>query len=568
MPSPAALRKLKISPEVAWFLLARGIPFPDCPPMVKTPEPRKVRGAVFDFERVDKVLAAFNVLRHTQGEMAGQPLTPDPWQIAYIIAPVFGWVKLNSRGNYARIIRKLYVDVPRKNGKTTIAGGIALYLTAADDEAGAQVLAAATTKDQARFAFDPIKSLAERAPGLKGRVKALSGVITHPRSGSRFSVVASSADAQHGANIHGAIIDELHLHKKPDLVEAIETGTGARHQPLVMAITTADDGKPNSIYSRKRHYIEQLAKGLFDDPTTYGVVWGVPRNANPFLEATWKAANPGYGVSPTSEFIAMKATEARNSPVELATFKRLHLGIRTKQTTEFIRLDAWRKNAGHRFTEFELEGRICYGGLDLASVSDITALCWLFPKDGPGYDVLFRFWTPEENVENLDKRTAGSASQWVTDGWLQTTPGDVTDYDYIRASVVADRDRFEIASLGIDRWNATQLTTDLLAADVPMMKVPQGFVTMSPAMKEMQRLVLRGRRSPLLEHGGNPVMEWMIDNLTVAIDAAGNVKPDKANAADKIDGVSALATALSEALGSGQVYSEDYGGDGGLLVAT
>ena len=568
MPTAAVLRKLKISPEVAWYLICRGIPMPDCPPMVKTPEPRKARGAVFDFERVDKVLAAFKVLRHTQGEMAGQPLTPDPWQVAYIIAPVFGWVRLNKRGNWCRIIRKLYVDVPRKNGKTTIAGGIALYLTAADGEAGAQVVAAATTRDQAKFAFEPVKQLAERAPGLKGKLRPLAGSIIHPRTGSKFSVVASSADAQHGANIHGAIVDELHLHKKPDLVEAIETGTGARHQPLVMTITTADDGKPNSIYNRKRHYIEQLAKGLFTDETTYGVVWGVPRNADPFAEATWRAANPGYGMSPTEEFIQMQANEARNSPVNLATFKRLHLGIRTKQTTEYIRLEDWRKNKGHLLTESELEGRLCFGGLDLASVSDVTALAYIFPQEGGGYDCLFRFWTPEENVEELDKRVAGNASLWVAQGWLTTTPGDVTDYDFIRNQIVQDRDRFEIASIGIDRWNATQITNDLLAADVAMVKVPQGFVTMSPAMKEMQRLVLKGRRGrPLLQHGGNPVMEWMVDNLTVAMDAAGNVKPDKENAADKIDGVSALATALSEALGSNQVYT-DFQDDGGMLVAS
>lgn len=569
MPSAATLRKLKISPEVAWYLVCRGIPFPDCPPMIKTPEPRKVRGAVFSFERVDQVMAGFKVLRHTQGEMAGKPLIPDPWQVAYILAPVFGWVKLNSRGNWARIIRKLYVDVPRKNGKTTLAGGIGIYLTAGDGEAGAQVVAAATTRDQAHFAFDPVKFLAERAPGLRGKVKALSSSITHPRTGSVFHVVSSSADAQHGANIHGAIIDELHLHKKPDLVEAIETGTGARHQPLVMAITTADDGTPNSIYNRKRHYIEQLAKGLFVDPATYGVVWGVPRNANPFDPATHKAANPGYGISPTAEFLDMQAAEAKNSPANLASFKRLHLGIRTKQTTEYIGLENWQRNRGQLWTPAALEGRVCFGGLDLAAVSDITALAWIFPKEGPGYDLLFHFWTPEENVEILDKRVAGAASEWVEAGWLTVTPGDVTDYDYIRQQVVEDRDRYSVMSVGIDRWNATQLTTDLLAADVPMVKVPQGFRTMSPAMKEMQRLVLRGKRgNPMMEHGGNPVMEWMIDNLAVAIDASGNVKPDKANAADKIDGVSALATALSEALNSNQVYSDYSGGDGSLLVAT
>ena len=568
MPAPGRLRFLKISPEVAWYMVARGYPSPEHPPLVKTPEPRNVKGAVFDPERVDKVIAAFRNLRHTQGELAGKPLTPDPWQVAWIIAPIFGWVRKNDRGVYTRIIRNVYIDVPRKNGKSTMCGGFAIYLTAADGEAGAQVLAAATTMKQAAFVFNPIKSLAQKSPALRGRVRAVHNKIIHSRSDSAFEVVSNVADALHGANVHGAIIDELHLHKRGDLVEAIETGTGSRSQPLVIKITTADEGKPATVYAQNRHYVEQLAKGLFKDETRYGVVFGVPRNADPFDPKTWAQANPGYPISPTHEFLLAESNRAKNSPVSLNAFKRLHLGIRTRQTTEFIRLTDWDRNAGKRITPEDMAGRSCWGGLDLGSVSDLTALAWVFPRDeGSGYDVLWRFWTPEENIEELDKRTAGSASQWVADGWLRTTPGDVTDYDFIEQTILEDAQLFDVQTIGLDRWNGTQLANNLLDQDIPIVKVGQGMITMSPALKEIQRLVLLGKRGdPKLQHGGNPVMRWMIDNLSVAQDAAGNVKPDKATSAEKIDGVSALCDAISEALNT-DLQTSAYSDDHDLIIA-
>ncbi|MEV5189258.1 terminase large subunit [Streptomyces werraensis] len=542
------LAELGISPEVGWYMKSRGIPLPDCPPKVQTPSPREAPGAVFDPDRVDRVLKSFHLLRHTQGKWAGRPLDPDPWQVAYIIAPVFGYVRWDDEAEgYVRIVRKLYVDVPRRNGKTTLSGGIAVYLMAADSEPGAQVYAAATSEKQARYTFDPIKTIAERAPALKGNVRAFTKKITHPASGSYFTVVSSVAEALHGANVHGGIIDELHVHKSPDLVETIETGTGSRRQPLVVIITTADEGKQESIYDRRRQYVEQLARGALHDPDTYGVVWGAEETDDPFAEATWRKANPGYGVSPSAAYLRGAAAEAQQSPADLAKFLRLHLGIRTKQSTRFLRLEDWDNNAG-MVDEEALRGRDTWGGLDLASTSDLCALCWLFPNDEDGtLDALWRFWTPEDNLKALDKRTAGAASRWVREGWLTATPGNVADYDWIREQIRRDRDNFKVRSIGYDPWNASQLTNDLVSERAPMVKVRQGFATMSPVLKEIQRLVLQGTpEAPALRHGGHPVVRWCVDNLAVAMDPAGNVKPDKANSGDKIDGVSALATAMAE----------------------
>ncbi|MFJ8049298.1 terminase large subunit [Streptomyces luteogriseus] len=561
----AELERLKLSPEVAWYLTSRGIPLPDCPPLIKTPEPRNVAGARFDPERVDKVIKSFSLLRHTQGQWAGQPLKPDPWQVAWIIAPVFGWVRWDDDADmHVRIITDLYVDVPRKNGKSTLSGGLAIYLTCADGEPGAQVIAAATTKQQAGYVFTPIKQLAERAPALKGHVKPYKGKIVHPKTNSYFEVISSVADAQHGANLHGAVIDELHVHKDPEMVEVIETGTGSRRQPLIVIITTADSGKPETIYNRKRTRIEQLARGVLEDPSVYGVVWAVPKDADPFVEATWRAANPGFGISPTRSYLERKSREAQQSPADLAKFQRLHLGIRTKQVTKFLTLESWRANQA-LVDEVKLRGRQAHGGLDLASVSDLNALAWLFPDDTDGsLDLLMRFWTPEDNLPALDKRTAGAASRWAAEGWLKTTSGNVTDYDAIGMVIRRDLDQFDVQSLGFDRWSSTSLTNDLEGERAPMVGVGQGFKTMSPALKAVKRVLLLGERQvslgrrPMLRHDGNPVMTWMVDNLAIQMDAAGNVKPDKANSAEKIDGVSALCDAMSEVLARPPVRRSAY----------
>ncbi|MET9158278.1 terminase TerL endonuclease subunit [Streptomyces parvulus] len=568
LPAAEELERLKLSPEVAWYLVDRGIPLPDCPPLHKTPEPRDQPGAQFDPARVDKVIAAFSKLRHTKGQWAGQPLKPDPWQVAYVIAPVFGWVHWDDDADdYVRIINELYVDVPRKNGKSTLCGGIAIYMTCADGEPGAEVLAAATTKDQARFVFDPIRQLCDKAPALKGHVKPLRDKIVHPKSGSYFQVISNVADAQHGANLHCYVCDELHIHKTPDMLETLETGTGSRRQPLGVVITTADTGKRETPYDNKRRRIEQLARGVLHDPTTYGVIFAAPADADPHAESTWRAANPGFGISPTRAFLVKQSRKAEASPVELASYKRLHLGIRTRQEIKFLRLDDWDRNAG-MVDETKLHGRDTWGGLDLAATSDLLALCWLFPDDSDGtLDAIWRFWTPEDNLPALDKRTAKAASKWVREGWLTATPGNVADYNWIKHTIREDRDLFRVRSLGYDPWNASQLTNDLVSERAPMVKVRQGFQTMSPVLKETQRLIRQGTpQRPVLRHGGNPIVRWCVDNLSIAQDPAGNVKPDKANSGDKIDGVSALLTAMSEVLARPPRRKSRYSDEDEIMV--
>jgi phage terminase large subunit-like protein len=586
LPPADELAELKLSPEVAWYLLSRGHKLPQRwqVPLHKTPEPGEVdRDAVFDPARVDRVLAGFRHLRHTKGQWAGRVLEPAVWQLAYILAPTFGWVTRDDELDldvpaddpmrYVRAVRELYVELSRKNGKSTIVGGVGIYLTCGDGEQGAEVVAAASSRDQARFVFDPVRTLAASSPGLRPYVRPYTTKIIHKATGSEFKVIANAADAQHGANLHGYIVDELHVHKSPDLVETLETGTGSRRQPLGVMITTADDGKPDTIYARKRTRIVQLAQRLFTDASTYGVIWAAADSEeelaeiglDPFSEEAHRRANPGYGISPSRSYLKRKALAAQQSPAELSAYLRLHLGVRTRQNTMYLPIPAWNRNASIVQRE-RLLGRTAYGGLDLASTSDFTAFALLVPDDERGgYDVLWRFWLPEGAYRSLIKRTSKLAEVWRREGRFTVTDGDVVDDEQVVADILRDHGDFKIAEIGYDPWNASAITNALTKERVPMVEVRQGYGSLSSPLKELKKLIMSGTAErPMFRHGGHPVARWMVGNLAVAMDPAGNVKPDRARSADKIDGVAAATIALARAMTRKPVRRSAYA-DGGRL---
>jgi phage terminase large subunit-like protein len=546
---PTRLRQASdVSLEILWYLESRGYEPPTCTPLIRTPEPRTVKGAQFDPARVDRVIKALGALRHTKGKWAGRPIVPTSTQVAHIIAPVFGWVSPNSLGETVRIIRDAYVEMPRKGAKTTLVSGLATVLAFADDEMGAEVLMGAASRDQAGQAFKPIAALAKNSKTLlDAGIKPTKTEIVQETTGSFIKAVSSRGDLAHGANVHGGLVDELHVHKNPDLLEAIESGTGARSQPLVFIITTADDGQTTSVYAQRRELIEKLAKRTIKAPAMYGVVFAAEESDDPGAPETWAKANPLYPVTPSPEFMKAAWEKAQSSPAQLASFLRLHLGIRAKQDKRFFDLTRWDRNAS-TVDLSKLAGRAAFGGLDLGAVSDLTALVWILPDDG-AYDVLCRFWMPEDALPELDLRTARTASGWVKDGHITLTPGDVTDYDFIKAQVLRDLETYDVTAIGYDRWNSSQLVIDLEAEDAPMVKVGQGYASMSAPLKELDRMVRTGTAAkPILRHGGNPVLRWMADNLRVTTDASGNIKPDKARSMDKIDGISALTTALAVAM--------------------
>lgn len=536
-----------LSDEVLWYLESRGYEVPDKTPLWRTPEPVNVEGAVFDPERVDKVIRAVEALRHTKGRWAGKPLKLEPIQIAYFVAPIFGWIHQDSQGDWVRIIREVWIEMPRKGAKTTLSGAFCMYLAFADGEGGAEVILGAASKDQARIAYQPLKALVDASPAMKrAGIKATKTQIEKAVTSSTLKPVSSRGDLAHGANVHGGLIDELHVHKSPDLLEAIETGVGSRSQPLTIIITTADDGSTTSVYAQRRERIEKICRGSLEGSSTYGVIFAMPRKGDPFDEKNWYNANPLYPVTPTPEYMRAQAEKAKSSPAELASFLRLGLGVRSDKAQKFFDMERWDMNAGEPVPFKSFRQREAYGGLDLGSVSDLTALVWMMPRADGGFDVVPRFWLPEDALKDLDGRTHRTATSWVKRGLITLTPGDTTDYNYIKDQILDDMDVLDVVQIGYDRWNASQLVNDLIEADVPMVRVPQNLAAMSPAMKELDRLIRIGSRgTPMIRHQGNQVLKWNADNLRARSDANGNIAPDKKNSLDKIDGISATLNALS-----------------------
>lgn len=543
----------ELSPEVEAYLESRGYVLPEghAKPLWRTPEPRDMPGAAFDFARVDKVVETVGALRHTKGRWAGTPIILEPLQIAYFIAPIFGWVRQNQYGEWVRVIRNAYIEMPRKGAKTTLSSALGMYLAFGDGEAGAEVIFGAGSRDQAGQAFKPLASLVKSSPLLqRAGIKATKKDIFQDITSSVISCASSRGDLAHGANVHGGVVDELHVHKDDSVLEAIESGTGARSQPLIIIITTADDGQTTSVYAQRRRMIEQVSQQVLEAPSTYGVIFALEELEDEddisyyFTEEAWKKANPLYPVTPSPEFMEQAAEKAKANPVALASYLRLHLGIRAKQASRFFDLGRWDACSDGPINEEELVGEVAYGGLDLANVSDVTALSWLFPERKPdgtlAYRVVWRLWVPEAAMQPLDAATNRNASAWVRAGWLTVTPGDVTDYSYIKKKILEDADKFNVQTIGYDRWNSSQVVIDLLEEGLPMEKVSQGIMTMNAPLKEMDRQVKLGT----FDHGGNPVLRWMADNLRVYADAQNNIKPDKAKSMDKIDGISAACNGL------------------------
>lgn len=514
------------------------------------------KGVTFDADAVERVLRFFLLLRQTIGRWAGQRFVLLDWQVRWIIAPVFG---IKHRATGLRVFRTVWVEIPRKNGKSTLCAGVALYLLMADREPGAQVFAAAGDRTQAGLVFGPARQMALGSPEIAkrlGKAGIRRALIEHPVTGSIFRALSSDGARQHGLNVHGAIVDEVHVHKTPDLIDALETGTGSREQPLVLFITTADDGADGSVYATKREYLEGIVGGHITDPTFYGLVFGADPTVagfDPFSDETLHAANPGADVTVLMDYLRAKATEARQSPAQLNRYLRLHLNIRTKQTTRWIPLDNF--DATRQLVDdAEWKGQLARCGLDLSSTTDFTAYIARGTTTDNGIPVRMLCWVPEERVDDLERRTGMPLRLWHDQGWLRFTEGNVVDYARVRADIIADRDAlgYEIGSMGYDPWNASETVIMLEDEGIQMVPVRQGYANLSAPTKALERLIMGSTpKAPLVRTGSNPVLRWMVDCAEVRQDDNGNlkpVKPDRNKSAKRIDGVVGWIMAEREAM--------------------
>jgi phage terminase large subunit-like protein len=527
-------------------------------PLIVACQADRVEGAWFDVERVRKKLAALAQFRHTKGRWAGRRLRLgeglDPWQIVWIIAPVFGWVRYDEEIDaIVRVIRAVWIEVPRKAGKSTISSGIGNTLLLADGEIGAEVYAAAGDKLQARRVFDDAKKMCLTSPHARKRVRALADVVVDNKAGGVFRVLSKVAEAAHGLNVSGAVIDEVHVHKRRDLIDAIETGTGARDQPLVIFITTADEATEGSIYDEKHNYTRKVADGIVEDPSHYGVIWAAEPTDDPFDEATWRKANPGLGVSPTLSYLRKEANKARTTPSYFPTFCRLHLNRRMRDQARLIDLRQWDACAGI-VDLARLKGRPAWGGLDLSAVRDLTAW-WLgveSPSPGVELEMLWHYFVPEDRVEDLERHLQVPLSRWVAEGWVTATEGNVIDYAKVRDVALADCRVVDIRRISYDRMFAGQMVQELDAElrGVEVVPVAQTYAGQSPAIKELQRLLgvtEKGVEAGKIRHSGDPVTRWMASVVETKSDGQDNlrlVKPERDKSQARIDGIAAMTTGL------------------------
>ena len=512
---------------------------------------------MFDKERADHAIKFIELLKHTKGKWAGHRFILEPWQ-KEIVRNLFG--TLNPNG--ARQYRTAYIEIPRKNGKTELAAAIALYLLFADKEMGAEIYSAAADRDQASLVFHVAADMIRQEPRLLERCRILDSTkrVIVPSTNSFYRVLSADAYTKHGLNTHGVIFDELHAQPNRDLWDVLTTGGGTRTQPLVFAITTAGYDR-NSICWEQHDYAEKILKGIIKDPTFYAVIYRADEDDDWTDEKVWHKANPALGIFRSLDEMSSLFEKAQNVPSLQNTFRRLYLNQWTAQETRWLDMKYW-DQCSYAVDQDYLKGRECYAGLDLASTTDIAAFVMVF-RDNEIFYVMPRFWIPQEDMIERSRRDRVPYEAWVQEGLIIATEGNVIDYAGIEKEIEALGEIYNIKEIAYDRWGAVQISQDLSAMGFTVVPFGQGYKSMSPPTKELLKLVMSRR----VQHGGNPVLRWMADNMIVDTDPAGNVKPNKAKSTEKIDGMVALIMGLDRAIRhEGAEVKSIYEGRGVLSI--
>jgi phage terminase large subunit-like protein len=495
----------------------------------------------YDQRAADAAVSFFHThLRFTEGEWAGRPFLLEAWQEHDIIRPLFGWKRADGTRQY----RRAFVWVPRKNGKTELAAGVSLLCLLGDGELGGQVYSIAKDKDQARLVFAKAGAMVNLSPTLSDLLQTFKPSIYCAELNASFKPLSGNASGKHGLSMSGLIGDEIHEWTSGDLYTFVHQSSVARRQPLEFLISTA--GQRMGFGWEQFEYCTKVQDGVVEDAETLVVIYAAPKDSDWTQEETWRAANPNYGVSVKEDYLRAECQRAQESPRHENDFKRYHLNIWTEQAVRWLPMDRWRTLAGpvHWSEMAEANrGRRCFGAVDLAATTDLAAQLLVFPPDElvERWRFLPRFFVPADAIANRVRRDRVPYDKWAREGALIATEGNVVDYDFIKAQILADAEMFQIERFGFDPFNATQVMIQLGQEGLPTEKVRQGFLTLSAPAKELERLLL----SEMFEHGGHPILEWCASNVAIETDAAGNIKPSKSKSTEKIDGIAALVSALA-----------------------
>lgn len=497
---------------------------------------------VFDEAAADRVCQFFELfLRHSKGAFAGKPFTLLSWQ-RDLLRTAFGW-KVKASG--LRRYREVYLEIPRKNGKSTLAAGVALYLTFADGEPTAEVYAGATDREQAEIVFSEAARMVRASPELREACETYTDSIIVPDTLASLKVLSGNPTNKDGLNISGAVIDELHAHKTRDLYDVLKTATGSREQPMLFICTTAGRERRGICWELHEHALRVRA-GDIRDEQFLPVVYSADEADDWKSEKTWKRVNPSYGVSLRQEYMKQQAGRAASTPGFEPTFRRYHLNVWGQEEKRFFHMPAWDTCALPVNPEAIRKAELpCYVGLDLSKRTDLTAAVAIFARLDGGFDVLPQFWVPKDNIERRALADKVPYPTWVQQGYITATPGNVTDYDVIEAHLAKWHEQFQIKQLAIDPWGSHQLGTRLANQHgIEVVEVPQTLKHMSEPTKRLDQLVLQRK----ISHDGNPVLRWCASNVVVYVDPNENLRPTKKKSTERIDGVVALINALSRAI--------------------
>ncbi len=499
---------------------------------------------VFDVKAADIAVEFFEeCLHHSKGTKAGELFKLEKWEKA-VVGNTFGWKRPDGTRRY----REVFLYIPRKNGKTTLAAGIVLLILYVEQEPGAEIYSAAADRDQARQVFDQAVGMVRSEVELYSRGTVYTKAISLNDGSGDYKPISADANTKHGYNVSAAVIDELHAQRSRDLVDALITGTAARRQPLIIHVTTADFDRP-SICNEKHDYATKVRDGVIEDRAFLPILYEPDENANWQSKRVWKKVNPNVGISFPMNYLEREFERAKETPAYENTFKRLHLNMKTEQAIRWLPLDKWDLCAKKPKTGDDL---IWTAGLDLASTTDIAALV-LFCLET--FSVLPFFWIPTESAYTRERRDRVPYLTWGREGLITTTEGNVIDFDIIRRDIGLLGEKHNIKTIAVDRWGSQQIQTQLTGDGFDIEPFGQGFASMSGPTKELEKLVVGGK----LRHGGNKILRWMAGNVAVEQDAADNLKPSKKRSFERIDGMVALIMAIGAAMaGSGEDKESVY----------
>ena len=518
------------------------------------------KDSVYDKELADYAVDFIECLCHTKGTWAGKPFKLLDWQ-EQIIRDLFGIIKPNGY----RQFNTAYVEIPKKNGKSELAAAIALLLCCGDGEQRAEIYGCAADRGQATIVFDVAADMVRMCPALEKRCKILASQkrILYLPTNSFYQVLSAEAYSKHGFNIHGVVFDELHTQPNRKLFDVMTKGSGdARMQPLYFLITTAGTDTNSICYETHQKALD-IIEGRKKDSTFYPVIYGAGNDEDWTDPKIWKKANPSLGETIGLDKVKAACESARQNPGEENSFRQLRLNQWVKQAVRWMPMEKWDACAFPADPE-ELEGRVCYGGLDLSSTTDLTSFCLVFPPedDEDKYYVLPYFWLPEETLPLRVNRDHVPYDVWERQGYIQTTEGNVVHYGFIEKFIEHLGELYNIREIAFDRWGAVQMVQNLEGMGFTVVPMGQGFASMSPPTKELMKLTLEKR----IAHGGHPVLRWNMDNIFIRTDPAGNIKADKAKSTEKIDGAIACIMALDRAIRCGNDTGESVYDTRGLLV--